>query len=243
MGKRRISRIILLLLPGALLFCPSCQHRQGFGVIRPRVVDTQHPPPIVLKSTAFLLSEPRLLEGDYVYPEGVTHQRLVWNYRGEEWIIRLAGAQYAFGGIVFRRAYDFSGNRSRYALMFSVRPAEMVPYLSVALADGERRGARVMADVPLAMREVGQSGEWVHVVVPLDDLGDEGTVIGGDQASKQPDRQRLDWSDIREIRFAGLTDQRPDQEISIRNLRFGPAPRSGLPKPGSAPAARPASAP
>jgi hypothetical protein len=191
-------------------------------------VDTQHPPAIVLRSTVFLLSEPRLLEDDYVYPAGVSHQRLVWDTRGEEWFLQLAGAQYAFGGIVFRRAYDFSDNRSRFALMFSMRPAEMVPYLSVGLADGESRGARVMADVPVATRETGRSGSWVHVTVRLDDFGDEGTVIGGAQAAGQSERQPLDWADIREIRFTGLTDQRPDQEITIRNLRFapvGPSPR------------------
>jgi hypothetical protein len=250
MGKRRISRLILIVLPGALLLCPACQNRRGSEVIRPRVVDTQHQPAIVLRSTAFLLSEPRLLEDDYVYPAGVSRQRLVWDDRGEEWIIRLAGAQYAFGGIVFRRAYDFSENHSRFALMFDVRPAEMIPYLSVGLADGERQGARVMADVPLATRETGRSGSWVHVTVRLDDLGNEGTVIGGDQASRQSERQPMDWADIREIRFTGLTDQRPDQEITIRDLRFGPAPhsaipnpKSAIPTPESAPAVHPASAP
>jgi hypothetical protein len=243
MAKRRISRLLLLLLPGALGLCPSCQSLREQGGIRPRVVDTQHPPAIVLKSTAFLLREPRLLEDDYVYPEGISHQRLVWNDRGEEWIIRLAGAQYAFGGIVFRRAYDFSENHSRYAIMFSVRPAEMVPYLSVGLADGERRGPRVMADVPLAARQVGRSGEWAHVAVPLDDLGDEGTVIGGAGASPPSERQPMDWADIREIRLTGLTDQRPDEEITIRDLRFGPAPRSLIPRLGSGPAVHPVSAP
>ena len=250
MGKRRILRLILLVLPGALLLCPSCQFLQGSGEVQPRVVDTHHQPPIVLRSTAFLLREPRLLEDDYVYPADLSHQRLVWNDYGEEWIIRLASAQYAFGGIVFRRAYDFSENRPRFALMFSVRPAEMIPYLSVGLVDGERRGARVMADVPLAAREIGRSGAWVHVAVRLDDLGDEGTVIGGAQASRQAERQPMDWSDIREIRFTGLTDQRPDQEITIRDLRFGPAPRSAIrtpkseiPTPGSAPAIHPASVP
>ena len=243
MGKRRVLRWILLFLPWALLLSSSCQKQLGSGDIRPRVVDTQHPPAIVLKSTTFLLHEPRLLEDDYVYPSGMSRQRLVWNDRGEEWIIRLAGAQYAFGGIMFRRAYDFSGNRSRFALMFSVQPAEMVPYLSVGVADGERRGVRVMADVPLATRETGRSGSWVHVTIRLDDFGDEGTVIGGDQAARQSERQPVDWSDIREIRLSGLIDQRPDQEITIRNLRFAPVGRSPNPKPGSAPAVRPASSP
>jgi hypothetical protein len=245
MGKMRISRLILLVLPGAVLLCPSCQNLQRGGVIRSRVVDTQHQPAIVLRSTAFLLSEPRLLEDDYIYPADISHQRLVWDDYGEEWIIRLASAQYAFGGIVFRRAYNFSENHSRFALMFSVRPAEMIPYLSVGLADGEGRGARVMTDLPVAVCETGRSGPWVHVTVRLDDLGDEGTVIGGDQVSRQSERQPVDWSDIREIRITGLTDQRPDQEITIRNLRFGPVrnPKSGIPTRGSGPAVHPASVP
>ena len=256
MGKGRISRLILLVLPGTLLLCSSCRNGPGSGVICPRVVDTQHQPAIVLKSTVFLLSEPRLLEDDYVYPAGVSRQRLVWNDRGEEWVIRLAGAQYAFGGIVFRRAYDFSENHSRFALMFSVQPAEMIPYLSVGLADGECRGARVLTDVPLASRTTGGLGSWAHVTVRLDDFGDEGTVIGGARDAGQSERQPMDWADIREIRITGLTDQRPDQEITIRNLRFGPVspsairtPKSALrrsgqaiPTPGSVPAPHPASA-
>lgn len=221
MGKGRILRLILFVLPVTLLLCPSCRNWPGSGV-RPRVVDTQHPPSLVLKSKTFLLREPRFLETDYVYPTGVSRQRLVWSDRGEEWILQLAGAEYAFGGIIFRRAYDFSENHSRFALMFSVQPAEMISHLSVGVADGERLGARVMADLPLVARTTGRSGSWAHVTVRLDDFDDEGTVIGGAQVSGPTEHQLLDWADIREIRFIGLGDQRPEREITIRNLRFAP---------------------
>ena len=222
MGKARILPFVLWVLPGTLVLCPSCQNGLGGGGIHSQVVDTRQSEATVLKSTTFLLHEPRFLESDYVYPPSISRQRLIWSDRGEEWVLRLAGDHYAFGGIVFRRPYDFSENRSQFALMFSICPADMVPYLAIGLADGERRGACVMTDLPLAECAVRRSGAWAHVTVRLDDFSDEGTVVGGALTADVSGPPSVDWADIREIRLSGLANQRPDREVTIRNLRFEP---------------------
>lgn len=218
LGARGILKPIQLVLPAILWLCTSCDYLQGRQVFHSRVVDTTRPPAMVLKSKTFLLREPKLLEDDYVYPAGLARQRMVWSVRGEEWRVRLAAAQYSFAGIVFRRPFDFSGNRPGFALMFSVRPADMIPYLSVGLADG----SRVMTDKPLSACETGRSFSWTHVIVRLDALGDEGAVIGGAGAESRPPLRPVNWADIREIRVTGLGDGRPDREIEIRDLRFAP---------------------
>ncbi|MCS6772321.1 MAG: hypothetical protein NZ740_09905 [Kiritimatiellae bacterium] len=170
-----------------------------------------------------IIELPRHVQSDSTYPRERTRQRLIWDYYGFEWRLRLPQNIYSYGSILLREPIDLNGIYKKYQLVFLLKPAWVAPLLSVGLADRPAKRSPALADVPLNGRTHTRGEDWTIVMVPLTEFRNAVSIKPDSTpaAEEGADLGRpLDWSCIQEIRLISMGGRTPASEIAVRDLRF-----------------------
>jgi hypothetical protein len=140
--------------------------------------------------------------------------------------MRFPPRQYAYASIILRKPIDLGAHYQHMRLIFDLRPARSVNFLSVGIVDRPRAGAPALSDVALLNRAPLLGDGWTRVIVPLIDFP-LGATLEWNSAPQEPTasptnvgQRPLDWSRIQEIRIISPGGEIPAQEIAVRDIRF-----------------------
>lgn len=183
------------------------------------------PPPRVTRLAPFpkripLLSNPRELRHDYVYPAIFMRQKLVWTDVEMEWRMRFPSRRYAYAGVVLREVVDLADARDRARLSFRIKPAELASYLSIALVDDQTNSTPVMTDLWLMDAGTYAGDDWVTVEIAMTAFPSDGVPVSVNGVAPSVERRPFDWSAIRELRFVSGGGRLPPDEITVKSLRI-----------------------
>jgi hypothetical protein len=203
------------VLCAATLVFASCTSSSSFTPPQPPPEPKSKPAPEDID----VLTSPRDLREDYVYPPDGTRQIIRWQKTHATWTIQFSSRRYSYADIVMRKPYDFTGVKDKSYLTFSLEPAHMANYLSVGLVDGDITPGHILVDIPLVRGPAVTDKDARTFRVPLPDFGNAGLPVTTGEGVTSTDRQPFDWTDVREIRFSTF-GKLPRDGIVIRDVHF-----------------------
>lgn len=172
--------------------------------------------PLVIGRTRYLLEKPQDMFDDRAYPPGETVQSFHWGAGREgEWRIVLAPDHYSFAELLFRRPYDFTSNRGRFAVKFKLSPASRAETLAITLVDGRKDAGLV--ELPLSPYRVTRRGNWDYFLVPLEAFAEEGLYVLADRGGVG---EGFAWVHVAGLRITSMESKHRGVEILLRHLRF-----------------------
>ena len=172
-----------------------------------------------------LMNSPLDIRRDYVYPPYYMRQKLSWSDKKGTWFMTFPSRRYAYAGFEFKRLVDLSDRPELTRLSFSIRPAKLAQFLSVALLDmPTNQSVRAITDYWLKDAGTFEGEDWAKIEVTLTNFPSEALPVV-EEANDDPDilaspRRLFDWTAVREIRFVSGGGRIPNQEIQIRDLCF-----------------------
>jgi hypothetical protein len=221
---------VLLVVLFAAVFCIGCGGATRWTPHRlaplPASASLAPPPNPDVPHRIDILESPRQLRTDAVYPPMAARHRIMWDGDGLDWRMRFPPRRYAYASFTLRRPIDLAAHYPRMRLVFNIRPARSVNFLSVGLVDRPPTGVPALSDVELLNRAPPLGDGWTRVSIPLGDFP-HGAPVKSSGSAAAPTAsptgsapRPLDWSRIQEIRIISPGGEIPAEEIAIRDIRF-----------------------
>ena len=160
---------------------------------------------------------PKELRDETTYPDGLTHQKLIWQEQTFRWEITFPHNQYAFAGLQFRYRTDISRVMDHGDLIFTVTPASAASELVVALIDGTNQQPALLVSSPLRAIRTTTRDAKCTVRIPLCSFPADGLPL--DVMDAASPSQHFDATDLREVRFIAPSGLRAGQ-VEIGYLRI-----------------------
>jgi hypothetical protein len=156
------------------------------------------------------MQTPRDIRAEYTLPTGTVMQSFFWDQYGGRWQIRpLTTMDYA-AGYCFRHPFDLTDNPTARALNFRLKPATMIPHISLALTDHAAPDEQQCRALPIENYSMGTWQDWTRFTIPLD------------RFISRPDTSSMTWQAVKGIRIHVAQDRPSNAPVEIRDLRFGP---------------------
>lgn len=162
------------------------------------------------------------LRNDHAHPPSSIRQTFTWHAYGNIWRLLIVDPHAEYAGFDVKTPYDLHRKRRHMILFFELWPAGAAGDLAIALIDGEARGARMMAPLPIApygvdVRRLNRKG-WRNYAIPLTDFKnaypmDDTRSHGGS----------FDWHDVSGVRVIRLQPEGgSSSQFILENLCFAP---------------------